>query len=48
MNDIAHSLGLETIAEYVENTEFLDILKNIGVDYAQGWSIQKPVLLEEL
>jgi diguanylate cyclase (GGDEF)-like protein len=48
MNEIAHSLGLETIAEYVESNDILDILKDIGVDYAQGWRIQKPVLLEEL
>lgn len=48
MNEIAHSLGLKTIAEYVENKETLEILKGIGVDYAQGYGIQKPIPLEEI
>lgn len=48
MNEIAHSLELETIAEYVENMNIHAILKEIGVDYAQGWGIQKPMPLADL
>ncbi len=48
MNEIAHSLGLETIAEYVENMNIHAILKEIGVDYAQGYGIHKPMPLTEL
>jgi diguanylate cyclase (GGDEF)-like protein len=48
MNEIAHSLGLKTIAEYVENSEIHEQLKEIGVDYAQGYGIQKPILLNDL
>lgn len=48
MNEIAHSLELETIAEYVENDGIHALLKDIGVDYAQGWGIQKPILLTDL
>ncbi|MDD2737705.1 MAG: DUF1631 family protein [Methylomonas lenta] len=48
MNEIAHSLGLKTIAEYVENNEIMDILKEIGVDYAQGYGVEKPILLSDL
>jgi len=48
MNEIAHSLNLKTIAEYVENDAILAILKEMGVDYAQGWGIQKPILLNDL
>jgi len=48
MNEIAHSLNLKTIAEYVENDAILAILKDMGVDYAQGWGIQKPILLNDL
>jgi diguanylate cyclase (GGDEF)-like protein len=48
MNEIAHSLELETIAEYVENMTIHAILKEIGVDYAQGWGIHKPMPLAEL
>ena len=48
MNEIAHSLELETIAEYVENMKIHAILKEIGVDYAQGYGIHKPMPLIEL
>jgi EAL domain-containing protein (putative c-di-GMP-specific phosphodiesterase class I) len=48
MNVIAHSLGLETVAEYVESMKIHAILKEIGVDYAQGYGIHKPMRLVEL
>lgn len=48
INEIAHSLGLETIAEYVESNEIHRVLQEIGVDYGQGWIIHKPVNLSEL
>ena len=39
---IGHVMGLKTIAEWVENTATLDILKTMGVDYAQGFGIARP------
>ena len=48
INEVAKSLGFETIAEYVENDEILALLREIGVDYAQGWGIQKPIRLDDL
>ncbi|MCH9697008.1 MAG: DUF1631 family protein [Gammaproteobacteria bacterium] len=48
MNDIAQSLGLKTIAEFVENQEILDLLGQIGVDYAQGYHVGKPAPISEL
>ncbi|WP_158002480.1 DUF1631 family protein [Methyloterricola oryzae] len=48
MNDIAHSLGIKTIAEYVESESILYKLREIGVDYAQGYAVQKPVPMAEL
>ncbi len=45
INEIGHFLGKKTIAEYVENDEILEKLREIGVDYAQGWSISKPIPL---
>ena len=48
INEMAKFLGKETIAEYVENNEILEKLKEIGVDYAQGYGIRKPILLKEL
>lgn len=43
--NVADIMGVETIAERVENQATLDILKQIGVTYAQGFHIGKPALL---
>jgi diguanylate cyclase (GGDEF)-like protein len=48
INEIAHKLGARTIAEFVEDTETLEILRAIGVDQAQGYVIGRPVPLEEI
>ncbi|GBL47543.1 diguanylate cyclase/phosphodiesterase [Sulfuriferula multivorans] len=48
MHEIGHSLGLLTIAEYVENDAILAKLKEIGIDYAQGYGIEKPMPLHQL
>jgi EAL domain-containing protein (putative c-di-GMP-specific phosphodiesterase class I) len=42
MNQVAHALGKQTIAEYVEDSRTLELLRNYGVDYAQGNYIGKP------
>lgn len=36
INNIAHHLGMKSVAEYVQDEKSLEILKEIGVDYAQG------------
>lgn len=48
INKIGHTVGAKTIAEFVENDETLDILRNMGVDYAQGFGLCKPTPLQEL
>jgi len=48
INELGHFLGKETIAEFVENDQILEILKEIGVDHAQGYGIEKPILLDTL
>lgn len=48
MNDIGHSLGLITVAEYVESPSILAALREIGVDYAQGYAIHKPCRIDTL
>lgn len=45
INQVGHTMQLETIAEFVENAEILKILEEIGVDYAQGYHIAKPTPL---
>lgn len=48
MHQIAHALGLKTIAEYVENPATLAMLERIGVDYAQGHAIEPAIALDAL
>lgn len=40
---IGESMGIQTIGEWVENTEIEGTLREIGVDYAQGWGVGRPV-----
>jgi len=42
ITEIGHFMGKEIIAEYVENDNILSMLREIGVDYAQGYAIAKP------
>ena len=42
INDIGHEIGLITVAEYVENEQIYSVLKNMGIDYGQGYGIEKP------
>jgi len=48
INEVGHIMGKKTIAEFVENQEIFDILHDLGIDYAQGYGIAKPVPLMEL
>jgi EAL domain-containing protein (putative c-di-GMP-specific phosphodiesterase class I) len=42
INNVGHVMGLKTIAEFAESEEVLEKLKEIGVDYAQGYVIGHP------
>jgi EAL domain-containing protein (putative c-di-GMP-specific phosphodiesterase class I) len=48
INHIGHIMGLETIAECVEDKDILARLVEIGVDNAQGYGIRRPFPLAEL
>ncbi len=43
INQVGRVMGLQTIAEFVENQAILEKLEEIGVDYAQGFGIARPV-----
>ncbi|MGR9051067.1 MAG: EAL domain-containing protein [Gammaproteobacteria bacterium] len=45
INDIAHVMGKKTIAEFVESSTVLNLLKHLDVDYAQGYCHDIPVPL---
>ncbi|MEE9492511.1 MAG: EAL domain-containing protein [Gammaproteobacteria bacterium] len=43
VNHVASVMGMKSIAEYVETDEIKDILRELSVDYAQGFGIGEPV-----
>lgn len=48
INEIGRVMGKKTIAEFVENESILQMLREIGIDYAQGYYIGRPRLLTEM
>lgn len=48
INRVAHAIGIQTVAELVETDEVAAKLREIGLDYAQGFGIALPRPLEEL
>lgn len=48
INEVAQIMGKKTVAEFVEDEHILDALRRIGVDYAQGYHIGKPIPVETL
>ena len=40
--NLARAFGQKTIAEGVENQETLEFLKEVGVDFVQGFHIERP------
>jgi EAL domain-containing protein (putative c-di-GMP-specific phosphodiesterase class I) len=47
MNDIAHAMGKQTIAEFVDCEDCLALLRKMGVDYVQGYYVGRPQLMGE-
>lgn len=46
INQVGQSLGKRTIAEFVETPLLFEAVREIGVDYAQGFEIESPVLVQ--
>ncbi len=46
IRDLAHALGLKTIAEYARDFAIVQTLREIGIDYAQGWAFAKAQPLD--
>lgn len=44
---VAMDCGLRTVGEGVENASALEVLQELGVDYAQGFALGRPVSLRE-
>lgn len=48
INEIGHRMGIKTIAEFVEDQDILDALRKLGVNFAQGYHINRPQPLSEV
>ena len=48
INEIGHFLGKKTVAEYVHDEATRQVACEIGVDYLQGWAIEKPKPIDRL
>ncbi|MGL4614549.1 MAG: putative bifunctional diguanylate cyclase/phosphodiesterase [Shewanella sp.] len=42
IQDVCRVMGIETVAEFVENQDIIDKLYRIGINYAQGYAIGRP------
>jgi EAL domain-containing protein (putative c-di-GMP-specific phosphodiesterase class I) len=42
VSELAKKLNIQTIAEFVENKETFDIVKQLGINYSQGYYFGKP------
>jgi diguanylate cyclase (GGDEF)-like protein len=45
---LAHTMGMETVAEYVETDELRTRMAGLGVDFGQGFAIGRPVPLADV
>ncbi len=45
INNMGHIMGKKTIAEFVCNEKIITMLRDLGVDFAQGYEISKPIPL---
>ena len=48
INDIGHILGKQTVAEFCEDQDCYDVLKQLSVDYVQGYFIGKPEPIDQI
>jgi diguanylate cyclase (GGDEF)-like protein len=48
ITQVAKVMQLETVAEYVESSETKDLVARLGVDFAQGFAVGKPLALDEI
>lgn len=46
INELGHLMKRQTIAEFVEDDSTIEKLKSLGVDYAQGYGVERPERLD--
>ena len=47
INEVGQLMGKRTVAEFVETEEIFDLVRQVGIDYAQGFCISTPKPLDE-
>jgi len=47
INDIGHVMGIKTVAEFAESKAIEEKMREIGIDYAQGYGICEPLPLQD-
>jgi diguanylate cyclase (GGDEF)-like protein/PAS domain S-box-containing protein len=47
INQVGHTMGIQTVAEYAETEAVVEQLRKLGVDYAQGYGIGRPQPIEK-
>lgn len=47
INQVGHVMGIKTVAEFACSDHIVRRLKQMGVDYAQGYAVGKPVAIAE-
>lgn len=48
INEVVHTMGMLTIAEFVESAAIREVVTGLGVDFLQGYELGRPVPLEKL
>jgi diguanylate cyclase (GGDEF)-like protein len=48
INHMGHRIGMKTIAQHIPDAATLSVLRELGVDYAQGYGIEKPLPINNL
>ena len=48
INEVGQVMGIKTIAEYAASENIINCLKDIGVDYAQGYAVSRPFPLSSM
>jgi diguanylate cyclase (GGDEF)-like protein len=48
ISEIGHFMGKKIIAEFVQDDETIQLLQDLGIDYAQGYGIERPRALDDI
>lgn len=48
INNIAHEINSQTVAEFVESESIMAMVKELGLDFAQGYGLGRPEPIEQI